>query len=719
MRLKLLKIFILLLILLSVLDGFGTTNNFKETSGSIKFYDSENKVFYEYVNGLNGYQTPVSLTSYPKYVPQLAISTEDRRFYSHIGIDPIGMFRAVRANVLQSKIVSGASTITQQVAKRNLPNKTLLGSRFIRKLREINASFYLEMVYSKDALLEDYLNNVYLGFNNYGIESAAHYYFSKPAKELTLNESAVLIGMIRSPEVLNPVTNYEKAIDRRNEVLTLFARNKYIDTAKLSFEKGLPIGLNITPRSASFLHFVEYALNEALVKLGKGSINEIKGYKLYTTLNAELANFAENVAAQKIEKIGKKNRVSNASVVIISPKDSAILTMMGSVDYFNEAIQGAVNVAVAERQPGSALKPFTYAQAFYEEKLTPDSIIVDDKTSFKDRQGRSYTPHNYNGVFNGPVTARTALASSLNLPAVKVLSMIGVESMIGAAKRLGINTLNDASRYDLSVTLGGGEVTLLDMTNAYTSLARGGSYIPVYSISSIYDAKGTKVYEHTTPAPEKVWKEKSAEIADSITSILNDPHEKVLGFGRNNVLVLPFPAASKTGTTTDWHDNWTLGYTQDVTVGVWVGNADNTPMAHIDGVTGAGPIWREVMLRSQDVLGSPTIIQPVNSPKPITSLIGMSKDDKKFAILNPPDGSTYRISTAESKFERIKFEVSSVSELTRVQFDLNGKVLPTIQKQASSYLWVPSAGSFTLTVRGIRDGKEVSAVSHFRVLEEK
>lgn len=719
MKIKTLKVLILLVILVSVVDGFGTVSNFKEKSGSIKFYDSQGSLFYEYVNGLTGYQTPVSLSTYPKYIPELAVSTEDKRFYSHIGIDPLGMGRAFKENMTQGHIVSGASTITQQVSRRNLKKNRLLANKLIRKVREVNSALYLEVLYSKEAILEDYLNNVYLGFNNYGIESATRYYFNKSSRDLSLNEGAVLIGMVKSPEVINPVTNYERSLQRRDEVLTLYARNDYIDTKKLVFEKTLPIGLNVTPRSASFLHFVDYALNESLEKLEKDTAVDLKGYSIHTTLNSDLSTFSENVAKQKIDKIGKKNRVSNASVVILSPKDSAILVLMGSLDYFSEKIGGAVNVALANRQPGSALKPITYAQAFYEEKLTPDSLINDEKHSFKDRKGRSYTPHNYNGVFNGPVPARVALASSLNLPAVKVLEMIGVESMTAAAGRLGIKTLNDAGRYDLSVTLGGGEVTLLDMTNAYNSLARGGRYLPVYSVSRIQDVTGKEVYKVATSVPQPVWEGKSAEIAGTITEILSNPNDKVLGFGRNNVLVLPFSAASKTGTTTDWHDNWTLGYTKDFTVGVWVGNADNTPMAHIDGVTGAGPIWREVMIQSRDTLVPPNLVAPLEQKRALSSQATMKNTVNAFSILNPPDGSVYRVSKDASKFERIKFEVSMQEDLTSVKFNINGKDIATISSANKSYLWTPYAGTFTLKAIGSKNGKSVEAVSTFTVTEEK
>ena len=717
MKFRLLKVFLLLIILVSVLDGFSTVKNFKQNKGSIRFYDNSGQLFYEYVNDLSGYQTPVSLNSYPAFIPQLAVAAEDRRFYSHFGVDPVSMARSLKVNVASGKVVSGASTITQQVVKNNLAKKTWLSNKYIRKIRQMNSSLYLELLHSKNEILEYYLNNVYLGFNNYGVESASNYYFNKSSKDLNLNEAAVLIGMIKSPEFINPVSNYDRALQSRNEVLRLYARKYNISPQNILFEKSLPIGLNVKKRDASFLHFVDFALNEAKNKLKRAQIKDLAGLNIYTTLDTNLAQYCQNVSKEQINKIGKKNRVSNASVVVLSPKDSAILVLNGSVDYFNEGIDGAVNVAISNRQPGSALKPITYAQAFYENKITPSSLIIDEKYSFKDKQGRSYTPHNYNGVFNGPVTAKVALASSLNLPAVKVLEMIGVEKMVAAANRLGIQTLKDPNRYDLSVTLGGGEVTLLDMSNAYNALARGGSYLPPYSITSIKDSKGISIYTHENVLPKKVWQERSAEIADTMFDILSDSDAKVLGFGRNNVLVLPFPAASKTGTTTDWHDNWTLGYTKDFTVGVWVGNSDNTPMAHIDGVTGAGPIWREIMLRSYETLGTAEKVIDSKLQKPGKIASPKTNYDKTFKIVNPPDGSIYKLSKS-TQFERIAFEVSMQDNLTSVEFIINGNSLAKITDKNKKYIWLPKEGTFKLKAIGKTKDKSFKANSTFRVIQE-
>lgn len=715
---------LIIFLIFSVYDGISTVNNFNQKTGSIKFYDKDNVLFYEYVNELNGYQTNVELNTLPKYVGDLAISTEDRRYYSHMGFDPIGMLRAVKTNSQERKVVSGASTITQQIAKRNLKFKNKLGNKYVRKAREINSALYLEAVFSKQELLQNYLNNIYLGFNNYGVEAASQYYYGKPAKSLSLNEAALLVGIVKSPEVLNPVTNYDGAYTRKNEVLTSFLENNYIDDSTYNQLKQSPIGINPKLRSYDFLHFVDYAMQEAKSILNVGSVSNLQDYKIYTTLDSSLSSYAQNVAREKIHKISKKNNVSNASVVVLRSFDSAILSMIGSLNYFDENIDGAVNVATSLRQPGSALKPITYAEAFYQDKLTPETTIIDEKTSFKDKKGRSFTPYNYNGNFNGPVSTRVALASSLNLPAVKVLKMIGVGKMIGTAHRLGITTLNDPDRYDLSVTLGGGEVKLLDLTNVYASFARQGQYIKPYSVTKIVDNENKELYLKSATQPVPVWGADSQRISMQITDILSSEQDKVLGFGRNNVLILPFKSASKTGTTTDWHDNWTLGYTDDFAVGVWAGNTNNDPMTKIDGVTGAGPIWREVMIYTNKNLENKQLVKnPLSHllvKQSTESIQKSTQQNSTFKITNPPDGSIYYFSQDSLDFERILFEVSMQPNFTSVQFILNGKPVGNGTSENNfKILWVPKEGEFELTAIAKQDQTTVSTFkSKFKVIKK-
>ena len=721
---------LIIVMLLFVADGLATIDNFKKIQGSIKIYDINRQLIHESVKNSEGYQTPVKLSTLPEYIPNSIISAEDARFYKHFGIDPVSIIRAVVSNIKSKSIVSGGSTITQQVSRQNLPiNTGLLRNKYIRKVREINAAMFLEVRFSKNVILEKYINSVYFGNNSYGIEAASIIYYGKPSGQLSLAESALLAGSIRSPGILNPKDATDAGIKRRNEVLDLMFERSYITEEELNTTRDFPAGLNFRAGTSRFLHFVDYALNEALQKLNFDDLSDLKGLHIYTTLNPSISLISEEAARDQVYVLSEKHKLSNAATVTLSVKDSSILSMIGSVDYFNEDIEGAINMAISLRQPGSALKPITYAQAFYEELLTPDSIIMDEKTTFLDKGGNSFVPYNYNGVFNGPVTARVALASSLNLPAVKVLEMVGVEDMISTSQKLGLKNLDNPDRYDLSVTLGGGEISLLNLANVYASFSRGGIYKDVHCIESIEDYDGNLLYEYMSGEGQEVWGDRSREVAGMIYDILSDKSAKVLGFGRNNVLVLPFEAASKTGTTTDWHDNWTFGYVKDTSddfvVGVWVGNADRTPMYDIDGVTGAGPIWRNIMtatygllLRKPELQERTNIIlekemlktpdenklpdhrdfQNVNnSDTKEKDPVGETVSETCCKITNPAQGSVYQILPHESKFERIKMEVTVFKNIFAVEYFLDGASLGTSYNEDNfKYLWNPVEGVHTL-----------------------
>ncbi|MBN1162153.1 transglycosylase domain-containing protein [Patescibacteria group bacterium] len=716
------KIIIVVLLILGsvfIIDSLITVSRLNQNKGSIRIYDLENNLIYEYITDLEGYQNPVKVDELPEYVKYSVISAEDSSFYKHFGISPLGILRALILNIKAKRIVSGGSTITQQVARNNLAfNEGILSSKVIRKVRELYSSFFIEVFYSKDRILSEYLTAVYMGNNSYGIEAAAYTYYGKPASQLSLPEAALLAGVIRSPVALNPKDSADAGVGRRNEILDLMYKNGYIPQDDLNLYKEFPSGVNFTNRNAEFLHFVDYVLEEAKTILVKDEVSDLEGLDIYTTLNPSISRIAQKSAQDHVAFLQEDHKLSNAAVVVMDSFDSGILAMIGSVDYFNEEIDGAVNVAISPRQPGSALKPITYGQAFYRGLLTPESTILDEKTAFIDKNGKSFVPYNYNGVFNGPVTARVALASSLNLPAVKVLDMLGVEDMLSAAQKLGVKSLDNPDRYDLSVTLGGGEVTLLELTNAYASLSRGGVFKDVYSIAQIRDENDIPIYEHKVSSGEKAWEDKSEEIASALHSILSDSSAKVLGFGRNNVLELPFACASKTGTTTDWHDNWTFGYTKglerDFSVGVWVGNSDHSPMYSIDGVTGAGPIWRDVMLETYDILliqypndiskegdsdvaGDNSILNRKDNGGDIEGEKNENVGITKNHITNPPPNSEYVILPSESNFERILMEVTVSDEVFAVEYFLDGTSLGTYyEKDAFKYLWSPSKGSHTV-----------------------
>ncbi len=702
--LKNIKLLLILLFCALFVDAMLVTSQFSVVRGSIKVFDREGVLIYESVNGLEGYQTPIEISELPDVTKQAFIVAEDRRFYKHLGFDPISMVRALVSNFKSGGIVSGGSTITQQVARANMVSPEMFGSnKFMRKIREINSAIYLEIFYTKDEILEKYLNTIYLGNNSYGIAAASNTYFSKPASQLSLSESAALAGSVKSPVVLNPLVG-TASISSRNNVLELMYQNGDITKETLDESLAYPLGVTPSARQNVFIHFVEYALGETMTKLDLKSRESLQGFSIYTTLSASLSKQALDSARNQVATLKEKNRITNAAVVVLDPKDSGILVMNGSVDYFDESIDGAVNIALAHRQPGSALKPFTYGQAFYEGLLTPDDIILDQKTTFIDKKGDNFSPYNYNGLFNGEVSVRVALASSLNLPAVKVLEMVGVDDMVGAAKRAGITTLDNPDRYDLSVTLGGGEVRLLDLTNAYTSLARGGEFKEAYSVNKVVNHKGDVLFQHVDVAGTPVWDEKSEIVADMLTSVLSDPAAKVMGFGRNNVLNLPFVAASKTGTTTDWHDNWTFGYTKDFVTGVWVGNSNNMPMYDIDGVTGAGPIWRQTMLEAYEYFGNKN--RPVNMLSSLSSVVSleeaavMPEQQVALLILNPSKNDEYITIPGETTFERILFETTTRPDVKSVQFYLNGNLKHTVsEKDHFKYLWLPEKGYFVLVAK--------------------
>ncbi|MBD3366522.1 hypothetical protein GF360_04285 [candidate division WWE3 bacterium] len=749
---------LIILTLTLLLDGLLTLRNFGKYNPSVKVYDINDNLIYESILNSEGYQSPIKSTEISEKLKNAVITLEDKRFYSHFGIDPIAIIRALQSNISVGHIVSGGSTITQQVAKDSLFHPS--ANKYLRKIREANSALFLELFHTKEAILEYYLNSVYLGNMRYGVEAASQYYFNKSASDLSTLEASLLAGMISSPEVYDPISSPEAAKERRNHVLSLLAKEQDLSAEDLETLQQLPLGVFVKTSEdlRNKMHFIEYALAETDSLLAD---TQQEGLRIYTTLDPFLAHNAWEQAYYKVKSVGDKHKLSNSSVVILRNKDSAILTMVGSIDYFDEEIDGSVNVATSLRQPGSALKPITYGQAFYEGVLDPEGTILDEKTVFVDKEGKSFVPHNYNGVFNGEVPVHTALASSLNLPAVKVLDMVGVADMVGAAQRLGLHNLNHPERYGLSVTLGGGEVTLLNLTNAYASLGRDGYYKKPYFVRKVLAADGSSIlYERPGTSSESmakydkgtpVWGNRSTEVSNTLFSILSNPSAKVLGFGRNNVLVLPFNAASKTGTTTDWHDNWTLGYTkdypEDFAVGVWVGNTDNAPMSRIDGVTGAGPIWREVMLTTYDHLNKPLFsnseyasnsdreeppserLAQKQEPEDISLSEG---EQNKPAITNPPQNSTYYLIPGEETYEKLEFEVqwgatetsgfpeekpplkpdfSGNHSIVAVEFILNEQYLGKLYKEDSKndsthFLWDPQEGTFTLEANFINSHGE-------------
>ena len=560
-----------------------------------KIYDRHGRLLYEILDPRAGRRTRVPLNDIPLSLREAAIAVEDASFYENPGIDPVGIARAAIQDLRARRIVAGGSTITQQLARDVLLSKEERDSRsFTRKLREAILALRMTRTYSKDQILDMYLNNVYFGNLSYGVEAAAQTYFDKPARELDLAQSALLAGLIQSPALYNPLVNLDAAKARQRVVLGLMVKNDYISETQAQLAEAEPLHF-ATSTPASTLrapHFVTYVRNLLEERYGAEQVNH-GGLRVVTTLDLDLQEQAQTIAQEQLAELKNQTRegapdynVHDAALVAIDPSNGQILAMVGSANYFDQSIDGAVNVALADRQPGSAIKPVTYATAFAGD-LTPASVFSDVPTTFLTKENQPYQPQNYDLTWHGPISLRQALATSSNMVAVKVLDHVGIPAMIDTAKRLGISTFDDSERFGLAITLGGGEVKLLELTAAFAAFANDGARVdpvPILSVNGQPWQTGSQPEQAVSP-----------QVAYLITNVLSDDAARIPAFGEDSVLKLNRPAAAKTGTTTDFRDNWTVGYTPDLAVGVWVGNADNTPMYKISGITGAGPIWHDFM----------------------------------------------------------------------------------------------------------------------------
>lgn len=589
---------------------------------TLRIMDRQENLLYEIVPPEAGRRDYVTLDEISPYVLASVIAVEDRDYYNHPGFDLRAIIRAVFQNAESGTTVSGASTITQQLTRNLLMSQRERNEKTIeRKIREIILSVEITRRYSKDEILEIYLNENYYGNHAYGIEAAAQSYFKKSAKNLDFAQAAFLAGLPQAPGYYDIFNNREAVLGRLKSVLLL--------SYEAAAEKGcIPIRngstcVRIDPLMVSeavreienypfttsdfnirYPHWVNYVYQLLEAQYGADALYR-SGYTIYTTLDPDIQDLSELVLREQISAIANVN-VHNGAVIVIDPQNGDILAMVGSPDFNDAEHAGQVNMAVSPRQPGSAIKPFVYAAAF-EKGWTPATIVWDVETDFSPTGKNEdllysppYHPTNYDGQFHGPVPVRDALASSLNIPAVKALQFVSIyddpatsyeDGFIPFARRLHIHSLDKAG-YGLSIALGGGEVTLLELTNAFAVFADTGRYIPSRAITRITDHQGRTIFEAVDPSGEKVLNE---EYAYQISSILSDDNARRLGFGAGSILNLSFPAAVKTGTTNDYRDNWTLGYNNKIAVGVWVGNADNTPMTGSTGVTGAAPVWHEIM----------------------------------------------------------------------------------------------------------------------------
>ncbi len=559
---------------------------------STRIYDRNGNLLHEILDPGGGRRILVPLNEISPHLINATVATEDERFWQHPGVDPVAFIRAVYYNLSERRIVSGFSSIPQQLVRLVLLSPEERTQQTVsRKIREAVLASEVSRRYTKQEILEIYLNEINYGNLAYGIEAAAETYFGKSAGELDLAEAAFLAGLPQAPAYWDPYTNPEGAKQRQGVVLDLMAEAGYISRSEAEAAKAADLELQPPQLRVEAPHFVTWVQQLLEQKYGADVLYR-SGLRVTTTLDSRLQAIAQQEARAHLEQLQDRH-ATNAALVAIKPDTGEIVAMLGSADFHDPEIDGQVNVALRLRQPGSSIKPVTYVTAF-EKGWTPATLIWDVTTEFHDALGRPYVPKNYDGEEHGPVLVRAALARSLNIPAVKTLDFVGLPAMLDTAHRLGIESLNRPD-YGLSLTLGGGDVTLLELTGAYAAFANGGQRLPPVAILRIEDSSGQVIEEYRQPAGEQVI---SPQHAYLITDILSDNAARAPAFGANNVLKLSRPAAAKTGTTDDWRDAWTVGYTPDLVAGVWVGNADNTAMKNVAGSRGAGPIWHNFMERA-------------------------------------------------------------------------------------------------------------------------
>ena len=601
---------------------------------STQIYDRNGALIVELTDPTDakaGRRTFVKFDQISAWMKQATIATEDPNFYRYnVGFDPIAIIRVVYYIFTERDVVSGGSTITQQVARNLLLSPEERTSRSpTRKLREIILANEMVRRYSRDEILEIYLNENYYANQAYGVEAASQTYFGKHAKDLNLAEASLLAGIPQLPTRWDPVTNKKDTQSRQNVVLKQMLQAQFIQASdvlpalrEIEAKEFKPSATNYSTVAP---HFMQYVRDQLDAQFGSEGLFR-KGLRVYTTLDMRIQTIAEEAVRTQIAALADKH-VTNGSAVVMNPQTGEILAMVGSADFNNTAIDGQVNVALMLRQPGSSIKPFTYLAAL-QKGWTPATLYWDMARGYENQYGQVYYPKNYDNTFHGPMLMREALARSMNIPAVDTLNYVGVQDFLTFTQKFGIN-FPDNPAYGLAITLGGADAKLIEMTGAYAVLANNGLRVPYTAISKVESADGTFVCDYmqrsevrsqtsdSVPSnngivckvaqPEQVV---APELTYLITSILSDNNARAASFGANSVLKLSRPAAVKTGTTNDYRDNLTLGYTPDLVVGVWVGNSDNSEMQGTTGVTGAAPIWAEIMEKASEGLPVKDFVRP-------------------------------------------------------------------------------------------------------------
>lgn len=552
-----------------------------------KIFDRNGLLLYEIYADQN--RTPVPLPEIPANVKEATIAIEDQDFYRHNGISLRGIIRAIRETLLNNQI-QGGSTITQQLIKSALLTPEV---KLTRKIKEVILAFWAERLYTKNQILEMYLNQVPYGGTAWGVEAASQTYFNKSVKNLNLAEAALLAGLPQAPTEYSPFGSHpEKAFERQKEVLRRMAEDRYITPEEEQEALNTPVIFAQPRTSLNAPHFVMYVKNLLEKEYGPRLVEQ-GGLRIVTSLDLTVQQKAEEIVATHIRNLAAL-QVGNGAALVTNPKTGEILAMVGSKNYFDLLSEGNVNVTTSLRQPGSSIKVVNYAAAL-ENGFTAASIIDDSPVIYQTAGSPSYAPVNYDGRFHGPTPLRYALANSYNIPAVKILAKIGVQTMINTGRLMGITSWQDEGRYGLSLTLGGGDVTMLEMAQVYGTLANAGRHVDLVPVLEVTDYTGRVIEKHK---PKTGMQAIKPEVAWIISNILSDNTARIAAFGPNSSLVIPGKTVSvKTGTSNDKRDNWTIGYTPSFVVSVWVGNNNNAPMNPFltSGVTGAAPIWHDIM----------------------------------------------------------------------------------------------------------------------------
>ncbi len=570
--------------------------NSRRIEQSTKIYDRTGEVLL-YDLSKNSKRTTVPLSEISTYVQKATISIEDKNFYSHKGFRLVSILRAFLANTTSLGFSQGGSTITQQVVKNVLLSRD---KTITRKLKEIILSLKLEKVLSKDEILALYFNEIPYGGNIFGVEEASESFYSKSSKDVTLAEAAYLAAIPQAPTFYSPYgANLDRLEDRKNLVLEEMKKDGFIDDNEYATAKKEKVVFQ--PKQTSSIrapHFVFFVTDYLEKKYG-GDVLANGGLRVITTLDADIQAKAETIAKEYATENQKNFNASNAGFVVIDPKNGQILSMVGSRDYFDKEIDGNFNITTSHRQPGSTFKPFVYAEAFIK-GYTPETVLFDAKTQFApacDKNNTTsengcYSPDNYDNKFRGPITMRDSLAQSINITSVKTLYLAGLNDSLSLARNMGIESLGDAGQYGLTLVLGGGEVSPLEITSAYGTFASGGIRNQPSPILEIKDTEGNTL-ENFRLKPTRIISE---EISALVSSVLSDNDARAPSFGQTSALSFgDRDVAVKTGTTNDYRDAWIIGYTPNVVVGAWAGNNDNSPMEKKVAGFIVAPMWRALM----------------------------------------------------------------------------------------------------------------------------